>query len=182
MKKTPLILLALPLILALKCEKNNKKRTPIDQDYSVEGLPDATTTGERTFAFLLDGQPWIANAKSFGTRPTTATDVKGKGIYYLTAFSQKRQDILDVCKISLQKSEIEVGEDYYLDDSTTIAVSVFDNVQDIYFDKERLSNLKIYKLDTTNRIIAGRFEFWYYSEKDSAYHHVTKGRFDLEID
>ncbi len=182
MKKTSYLLFLLPFILALKCEKDSRKTTHKDFDYSVEGLPDATTSGERTFAFLLDGNPWIANTNNFGQRSAFAGYSSNHKSYFVEAYSDEAKDALSVVAILIEKGKIVVKDNYIFPDSSSVYLNERSGGRYFHMDINRPYDMKIYKLDTVSKIIAGRFEFWYFSEKDSAYHHVTKGRFDLEID
>ncbi len=182
MKKISLLLIALPMILALKCEKDSRKTTHKDFDYSVEGLPDATTSGERTFAFLLDGKPWLANTDNFGQRPAYASYTQSKKRYFLRATSEIESDQISSLFFRFYKEKIVISDDYHFQELSDVTLLNRGEPESLHIDTTKTYNFKLFKLDTVNRIIAGRFEFWYYSEKDSAYHHVSKGRFDLEID
>lgn len=191
MKKLFYVLILLPL-LAMQCEKDEKQNNCGDDNQQCElnKLPPITSTGQGTFACLLNGKAWLSKAGEYNIlKPRYAFDAdyfEGNlaidGIRY---DNDQAVDAIDLVTINYSAYDGAIivlkkqndGVAYYAGDSCYYG----------FFNSEFNGLLKIIRFDSINRIVAGTFEFTTYISKNSSEGsiencdtiYVTDGRFDI---
>ena len=162
--KVTVIIVSLFVFICLfgfSCKKNDQNND----------LPSATTTGEGTMGFLVDGKTWIAHSNDFKLYKT--------GAKYWT-LSQ-----LEIYGVSHPKSRLELTlinpqtGSYQFTTLDDVRYILYDYSPTFYLDKTDSSNsLIITRCDTG--VISGTFSFKLKSS-NGAIVNITSGRFDIAI-
>ena len=191
MKK--LLLAALPILwvtlLFYACRKDNLEpgTYPAPIDYTV--LPPATQTGANTFGCLVDGEVWVPRvpllAVTYRDISSHVSEKNGTGAGGVTC------NLVDLDKRIDNWLSISFGNNYFQTKQfcfpTNIGVTAHfkktngDGYLSNYFDTDE-NCITITKLDTTNNIISGTFQFTMYNDTINKNDKViiTDGRFDLK--
>ncbi|MEM9982629.1 MAG: hypothetical protein AAF734_09040 [Bacteroidota bacterium] len=162
------------------------------QDDPEPALPEATQTGENTFGCLVDGSTWLPSANQ--------DDIPS----FTFSFQQQTLNIEAARQAGNQSSAISIKADsiqaegiYLLEgsdrdfgtDAATFSKSLPNTNCAYETSAINIGRLEITKLDVTNGIIAGRFEFTLsaylcVTDEDGCERYcgevaVTEGRFDI---
>ncbi len=165
-----ILLILISCLALLSCDKNDddNSQDPISQ------LPPATMTGENTFGFLLNGEPinvtnttqqfaiYQGGFLQFGAEPEfNNTEIRIKFILLNPLGENIQYDLTD---FSNYRSRIQIisSSNCFYDYEETITGNVFFS-----------------KIDSTNFIISGKFEFTT-STDGCEQVQITDGRFDLQ--
>lgn len=181
MKKTTFLTLSLLCSLLLtQCSWpfGKKDADPISQ------LPPATQEGKNTFGCVVNGQAWVPKT-SLLTSPGPLTweylDSFGRNGYFNVSARRKVDGVDQGMTIAIGDGLSSQGvyslmiqrQIPYFFDVVTLCEYGLDST-----DVPLSGTLTITKLDKTNRIIAGSFEFTF-AKSDCDTIRVTEGRFDL---
>ncbi len=141
---------------------------------SVDNLPPFTQEGKNTLGLLINGEIWIPRGSIF--RTTLRADYDGNYFGFSanrTISNDEQSSILVGLKNVNRLGIYNYGNDF----STLIYSSTLEN----YFEATVVSGyVEITKLDLTNRIISGKFEFKL-RKTGSKDLNATEGRFDFKI-
>ncbi|OMP30416.1 hypothetical protein [Mangrovimonas sp. DI 80] len=158
MKRNFFILFALFFAL-LSCnnDDDNASQNPIDQ------LPPATQTGENTFGCLVNGEPMAIEGLLNMTAIYQGGFIQfgGGGIYMI------------VSDPNVNTEYSLIGEARFTEDDDGPAMCYYD------FENTYEGFVKFSKIDQTNYIISGTFEFSTVTENCETVH-ITNGRFDMQ--
>jgi len=186
-KARPLLLLLMAAWL-FACEKDNPDCPP--------DLPCATQSGENTFGCYINGKPWVADIAPYILDPTlhkieAEYDENGNGSAYgnfLFLKGRRTNDttsgfmyinlrpVLGLGKIShVGAITFDIGA-YIVRTDNGQPIGTLSFELDTFFSY----NIEITRLDTSKKIVAGRFAFTGTSLTDTVI--VTDGRFDVRYD
>ena len=195
MKTKLLILLALPLLIALKCEKDPPTvdpptPTPVDSlQLEIDKLPPVTNSGAGTIGCLLNGKAWIANSAGFGKYKYAADYYQGilsinANLYGYNPNTGNEKGTLEVFWFGT-RNYLGTGT-FQIDNKERGTGRFYDFVKDCNygFDSEVTGSITITQLDTvTTGIVSGTFEFTTYKEGQTGCDtiRVTNGRFDVVL-
>ena len=196
MKIKQLVFLGFLVGLLFSCKKddNSPKTDPPCETEACElaKLPPVTTTGEGTFACLLNGKAWLSKAGE-GTGKSAISGDYYNGITltkgYLYGFSNQTNEenkLLESISIYTKNYSSKSNNEQTIWNGNSDAYSRYSNFEiDCEYDHNSLSTGQLFwlKFDTINGIMAGTFEFTTYF--DSPYTgcdtiRVTHGRFDID--
>jgi hypothetical protein len=181
--KTHLLLLLLTIVLtSQQCRK-----APGSIRTDVPGLPPATQTGANTLGFLLNGQPWTPQGSngtanlSIDFDPGFNFGIFGINAYRIISQTEKSsfgigiRDSLNFLSVPFKRylSKTSIYGAGYSDWNNCTLYSHYDSV----WSK---GEIQIDKLDRTQRIISGKFEFILY-ERGCDTIKITNGRFDMKF-
>ncbi len=168
-KKLP----AIALIISLAaCESCNLFGT--DPKSELEKLPPATQQGKNTFGCLVNGKAWVTRTS------TDVTSFYQSGALQVSAGIDESGRDQGISLILLNSVVQGASYDLTNDPQYQSSFSWIKSPMICFYEAENtlIGNLTITKLDQTNLIIAGRFEFTtVVSNCDTI--RVTDGRFDL---
>lgn len=178
--KTYLILLAFITVCLVQCRKpGSSKRT------DVPSLPPATQTGANTLGFLLNGQPWTPQGSN-GTANLSIDFDPGinNGVFSIAAYRSAATGT-DYFGIGLRDSVnlITTPRNFLIGSQTLCGVFYSKNsCMFDYFSNDILRNgqFTLSKLDRSNRIISGSFNFTLYKSGCDTIR-ITNGRFDMKF-
>lgn len=174
MKLTFRLLILLFLLTGNSCNKEDDL-TPEEQ------LPQATQTGEGTFACLVNGELFNDTDGRYFNCYYQFVD---GGYYFFIEGTDESNSIIDI-NLSTNKKEIFEGETYKL--SENIEGNVWAGGYFIISNREgklvttsleNTGSLKITKLDFEKRIVSGTFEFDIVHPETGEIIEVRQGRFD----
>ena len=176
--KNILILLSC-LFLLVSCKK------------SIDALPEATQTGANTFGLKLDGQFWVPQKFAGISAPTLEAFYSGTGDLRITAGNFASEPTETEFEIFVKNASAPGV--YQLNQNTEVYPNAAASYG--YYVKRKINPLNewitntqykgsvtITKLDLTNRIVSGTFEFTAGSiDSSAAPISVTDGRFDVKL-
>lgn len=176
---TLILLIFLAFVINTNCKKTTQ---PLS---SLERLPPITQEGKNTFGFLLNGQPWTPAGNNGTANLSVYVDANYKqGTFNITAYriigQENRQSIGLGIADSLNFQPIPTA--LILGKQTLSGVSFISNkcTYDFFDDTTyKYGELKLSKLDKTNRIIAGTFIATFYKTDCGDTIKITDGRFDM---
>jgi hypothetical protein len=150
------------------------------QDGTPE-LPPITMEGKNTLGFLLDGKVWVPYQESSGIF-TPTLEFKMDGNVLRGGARLKSKDIDQHFSITIQVENEEIIQI----DSNYVGVFFINNKNtgfscNEYRNSTNTSYIIISKLDWTNRIIAGTFEFPMMVNGCKDTLTIKDGRFDLKF-
>lgn len=155
-------------------DDDNGSTDPISQ------LPPATQTGEGTFGCLVNGEPFVDNSGFFNCFYQLVD-----GEYYFGLTAQINGDNYVQIDIGSLKSEIQINTSLELkerEDGNFYAWLSFDCICPQGKTNSNLpGNLTITKLDESNNIISGAFEFTVINPNTGDIYEITEGRFDTQF-
>jgi len=167
------------LFLAVSCPNNNPPTPTPPPDV----LPPATQTGANTFGCLINGKVWLPGG---GGQPSivpsyfknTFSIGVQKSVYNLT----NQPIVMQLFDFSV-KPVYDTGKYYIKNKNLTGGVGFEDQISKCtytYNDKDSLQNwVHITKLDKTNLIISGTFNFLFTNTTCDTIK-MTSGRFDAK--
>jgi hypothetical protein len=170
MKLTSIVLLLCVLIIS--CKKDKEKN----------GLPPATQEGKNTFGFLLNGQPWTPAGFNGTANLSISYDKNFRGgVFNLSAY--RILDNSERQRITIASDSIQFAQQVFIGQKNCTVV-FRDVTGKCDFESFNPSNnitggFQVTKLDTTNRIIAGTFQFTL-SRPGCETINITDGRFDMK--
>lgn len=156
-----------------------------------EKLPEPTSQGANTFACKVNGKPWIPDAsRSFNGKKLTLSHTylfKPKRMFVLHASRITKKDNVS---ISLGLEDVRsTGTQYFAFDTNPMDVRFSNYVLyheskpnriDYLTNTRYTGSITFTRVDTTNHIIAGTFEFTAENTDGSGETiKVTDGRFDI---
>ena len=175
MKLLNMCLCAMLLLCTISCENDNSPECQ-----GIDCLPPITQTGAGTFGCLVNGEPYFA----FGGVNAQYQLVNGS--YNLLIGFDRDVGFPESISI-IGNGQINENGQYILGDPTNEILFgniVFSyNDQSLEFNENTTSNLHlgtttITKLDETNQIISGTFEFEILNLENNQVYQITEGRFD----
>ncbi len=175
LKSKTMELLKLPFTLLLFCSlgmltacfsDDPSKKEPIEQ------LPPLTTTGERTFGALVNGEAFVVRI----THDIVAI-YQGGGLQIAGGIDNNTidQNLRIVIRKLISKNQEYTLDDYHNADFNNQIKGCWYKTDDNYTGK-----VKIVHLDEQNFIVSGTFEFDAWDDDCKEVIHVTDGRFDLK--
>jgi hypothetical protein len=149
--------------------------------FSNEQLPPVTQTGENTFGFKLDGEVWLPYLEGFdfaGRRALTANYTQQLSLFTLIARKyDDSEEVDEYLSISIDSLSI-LNIDNSFVKHIRYRNSNNENVQVYQMGAIQNDNfISITKLDPTNHIISGTFEFTLNDGNQDI--RITEGRFDF---
>ncbi|PQJ31284.1 hypothetical protein BST92_04805 [Nonlabens arenilitoris] len=168
-------LCAMLLLCTISCENDDSPECQ-----GIDCLPPITQTGAGTFGCLVNGEPYFA----FGGVNAQYQLVNGS--YNLLIGFDRDVGFPESISI-IGNGQINENGQYILGDPTNEILFgniVFSyNEQSLEFNENTTSNLHlgtttITKLDETNQIISGTFEFEILNLENNQVYQITEGRFD----
>ncbi len=166
-----IFLASLFLILFAACKKQ-KPQLQADNPY---GLPNATQSGVNIFACRINGENWISKESSFDLGGSVINDtLAAKGTYHGIGV----ETIYVLLKGNLQEGKL-----YNISNNNSIIYTTTklcnSNIIDFYNYLSNNGQIKLTKLDRTNKIIAGSFFFNVIRQNCNDTLKITDGRFDI---
>lgn len=151
-----------------------------DDDNNCQGidcLPPITQTGVGTFGCLVNGEPYFA----FGGVNAQYQLIDGE--YFFVVGSNResgtlRSIILESTKMSISESDFILGDFGENKIYSFIRLSENNLSTTLYTSDNNVGSLSITKLDQTNQIVSGTFEFEILNPDDGQIYQITEGRFD----
>jgi len=148
-----------------------------------ETLPPAKQEGKNTFRCLVDGEVFVASREGVNLAKIGVTfeypnhfGVLGRG--YLSRYED--DDEAASVYFRMIDSTVTIGRDkIYLSEQIRKQGGLFKCLSEYWTFGETSGSLKINKLDTLNKIIAGAFWFYARSEEGEIVE-VREGRFDVK--
>jgi hypothetical protein len=195
MQKTTLILVACASLLCIfsTCRKQ-PDATPIPPTPEEE-LPAITQVGKNTFGCLVNGKAYVKCASLLDGNPVTGG---GDPLHVASGLPNYRSfsiDTKDLCSEDSAKQFETIHLTIWLNEDNSVFVkrSIYAN----YNQREELCRgigedfqnfdtlspvnlIRINRLDQTNRVISGQFEFDLYTLGCTDTIHLRKGRFDVK--
>jgi hypothetical protein len=187
MKKT--ILLGLCALSLASCDR--EKAAPP----KPKTLTEATQVGANTASCLINGQLWVADTRKITNNYTGDVTKASLFINYTTNAPTAEVNIRLRDNVDNLNSSINIAfyiENFKLNQYYEIpkesrksfgGMLYFDNNGDAYSSKplDYIGRVKITRLDVTNKIISGNFDFKAINDKGAVIN-VTEGRFDKQFD
>ena len=146
----------------------------------VDCLPPATQTGEGTFGCLVNGEPFVDNSGFFNCFYQLVD-----GEYFFSISAEDEDAIPRNMRLSTNDLQIEQDETYSLNeplDGNAHASVIFSfngtqpNINST--NQQFTGTMSITKLDFTNNIVSGTFEFQIEDTLTGEIYSITDGRFD----
>jgi hypothetical protein len=165
----PFILLFIAFVFS-QCKKE-----PVNPN-TDDGLPPATQTGANIFACKVNGQNWISGKSSPDLGVSITSDTLAiKGTYHSIGV----ETIYLLIKENLQQ---DVAYDVNINNSITYTTTRLCNSGTINFYNYHSNEgqVKLSKLDRTNKIISGTFFFNIIRQNCGDTLRFTNGRFDIK--
>ncbi|MGV4413206.1 DUF6252 family protein [Chryseobacterium sp. T1] len=177
--KRKLLLFALSVCL-LSCK---------DRDADPNVLPEVTQSGKNTAGALVDGKVWVATTERLPTNQDGTFCEKFGNFYDIRLdFRKVANSLKNRIYIKAQIENFELNKVYYLNENIDTSDYNYtyysDNNGNTYMTQPNSiykGTLKITRLDFTNQIISGSFEFKAIN-KDGNVISITDGRFDKKFD
>ncbi|NIK92307.1 hypothetical protein GZ212_09105 [Mangrovimonas sp. CR14] len=172
--KTQVLFLCSFLFVLLGCN-NDDDNTP-----EINKLPPATQTGAGTFGCLVNGEAFVETGTYFNCYYQY---VDGEYYFSISAESDTH-DILRQLRIATNQAEIEANNFYTLDCNEPGYHYSEISVANVQIGDENTTcetdygYLEITKLDFTNHIVSGTFEFDIEHPTTGAIIEIREGRFD----
>ncbi|GAB1858154.1 hypothetical protein MHTCC0001_29910 [Flavobacteriaceae bacterium MHTCC 0001] len=172
MKKLSILFFLLAIVS--NCKNDDDNLTPLEQ------LPAATQTGEGSFGCLVNGTPFVETNNFLNA---FYQFVNGKYFFRLGSESDENS-ILDQIIIGSNAAQIEDASEYNLRCNEEGFHYAEISVSDVVLGDENTTCetsfgiLKITKLDFTNNIVSGTFEFDVEHPVTKEVIQVREGRFD----
>lgn len=165
MKVILLFCIAIFLCGCESCEDDSKPKT------ELEKLPPATRTGKNTFGCLVNGKAWVTRTS------IDATAFYQEGVLTITAFvvgnGIDQGMSFEIRDLNLSTKKYDLGNPF--EQFATFGDS---RTNCSYVTEGNSGFLSITKLDNTNRIISGEFNFKVFTDECDTVR-ITEGRFDL---
>ncbi len=150
------IALVLIFLIAISCEKPS-----VEQPKKSLELPKYTETGANTFAWIINEKELVIANDNFPIDPHIAGGFDPKtGVFgvhgnryeetYNANFYVSMENLLSIGKYTMNHTDNYFN--YYLNDLSSNNAN-----EDYYTDSLHTGELEITKLDTINRIVAGKF-------------------------
>ncbi len=166
------LLLAILLLTLTACKKNDEAGCQ-----GVDCLPPATQTGEDTFGCLVNGEPFLDNSGFFNCFYQLVD-----GEYYFGITAQDSGNEYIQIDIGSLNSSIEIETELELnerEDGNFYALLSFDCIcPQGMTNSNTPGTLEITKLDLTNNIVSGIFNFTVTNPDTGETYEITEGRFD----
>ena len=163
-------------ILLTSCDKNDDS----NDCEGIDCLPPLTQTGEGTFGCLVNGEPFVDNSGFFNCFYQLVD-----GEYYFGITAQvNRNDFIQI-DIGSLKSEIQINTGLELkerEDGNFYAWLSFDCIcPQGKTNSNSPGSLTITKLDESNNIVSGTFDFTVTDSTTGIIYEITEGRFDSQF-
>ncbi len=176
----PPLLPALALLLLTQCHQADPAPAQLEDQ-----LPPATQTGAHTFGCLLNGQPWTpsgnngpANYRLIYDPGHAGGDLEIRVYRYVPALKNNQYFFISgapITKAGIYPIDNKICGVYY-STGTSGVCNKYDNAPGLTIKGQ----LTITKLDLTNNIVAGTFDFQL-AQPGCDTVKVTKGRFDYHL-
>jgi len=158
---------------------------------SVDALPDATQTGANTFGLKLNGEFWVPQKFAGINSPVLEAFYSGTGDLRITANNFASEPTETEFEIFVKNAgaaavyELNQNTEVYPNASSSYGYYVKRKINPLnewITNSQYKGNVTITKLDLTNRIVSGTFQFNAGSMDSSAAPiTVTDGRFDVKL-
>jgi len=174
------------LLLSLASCKSCKK------EVNPDPLPPETQTGANTFGALIDGEPWIPNGGGgFSQIPPISGGfyLDNKTIFLMTAMKDGRRLEIYVKNANSVGAYLLNSSTYTIPDPIGSSPESYGlyrvrNQTGIYSDymttSQYTGKVNFTVLDSTNKLLAGTFEFDAVDKKTGQVIKITNGRFDID--
>ena len=181
--KTTTYLLLLSALLLTQCQLFKK-----DSPAPAEQLPAATQEGKNTFGCLVNGQAWTPKGNTGRSNYRVNYDPSyAKGTLNVVAYRVRSKDENDQQYIGFSSDSLSKTGTYLINKRGRYKASFNDWLKEcdynfVFSDSTVYTSgsLTITRLDMTNGIIAGTFEFTL-SKPGCDTIRVTQGRFDKKL-
>ena len=180
MKKATFTLISFLLLLSFSCEKKS-----ILNPEPPDELPPATMTGENTFGCLVNGEVWRPYTENLWESAISAKHDIGWPECDQLLVSGKRRFTSNTVSSGVFNQNIKMNAwcpvlgDNMLTFSKRSFID-FNNCGEYYLDTLSQRILTITRLDSTNKIASGTFEFTVINEECNDTLRITEGRFDVD--
>jgi len=158
------------------------KKQPVDQ---LSLLPPATQTGANTFGCLVNGKAFLPKAYGFMASPALECQYDSNGLFLVASYKDNNGNYTD---ITIGTDSLVLAEEQAFQLKTRVPGNAYAKYGFIggsvvtYMTNDSISgSLTITKLDITNKIISGTFNFKAVDTANNKTIELTAGRFDLHF-